>query len=216
MMKKMIKALPVLLAAVLLFSLMTVSVSAGTVTYDGTAQEFVFAPGSEQSPTDLFENFKNVMPGDTLEQEIVVKNTASDKVQVQIYLRSLGADAKTTDLLSKMHMTVTAVDGDKKLYDAPADQTAQLTEWTSLGKFDTGAAMKLKVTLQVPIELDNSYQEVSDSITWEFKADEIPVEVPSDPTGDATNVWLWIVVLAVSAVAVLLLILFGRKKKNDQ
>ena len=79
--------------ALALIMLMTVAVSAsaadGNVTYSGDAGKFIFAPGSEHSLTDLFPEFKDVMPGDTLTQKIVVKNNA--KKSVKISMRALGA-----------------------------------------------------------------------------------------------------------------------------
>ena len=64
----------------------------GNVTYSGNAGEFIFSPGTEHSPTDLFDNFKNVMPGDTISQKITVKNNADGNVKAEIFLRSFGAE----------------------------------------------------------------------------------------------------------------------------
>ena len=78
-MKKIITLLTVLV--LVLSSVLPVYAADGKVSYDGKAKEFIFAPGSDYSPTDLFSNFKDVMPGDTLTQ----------KIKVKIYIRSLGA-----------------------------------------------------------------------------------------------------------------------------
>lgn len=56
------------------------------VIYEGDAQKFVFVPAS----TDLFGNFKGVMPGDALSQKITVRNKASNGVKVKIYLPGAG------------------------------------------------------------------------------------------------------------------------------
>ena len=54
----------------------------GSVTYDGEANEFIFAPGRDYSPTSLFSEFENVMPGDTLTDRIVIKNHISKRTKL--------------------------------------------------------------------------------------------------------------------------------------
>ena len=71
------KIVVLLMTALLLLSFAVTSFAAdGKVTYSGNAGDFVFEPGSDQSLTDLFPNFKDVMPGDSLTQKITVKNDA--------------------------------------------------------------------------------------------------------------------------------------------
>lgn len=158
----------------------------GTVTYDGEARSFIFEPGSDDSPTDLFDGLKDVMPGDTLTQTITVKNTASDSVQIHLYLRSLGATEEAEAFLSQLTLTVEAEDG-ATLFDAPADQTAGLTDWADLGTLDAGGTATLNLTLSVPLEMGNSYQEAVGAIGWEFKAEEIPVETSESSTEESAS-----------------------------
>ena len=195
--------------------IVTVSAADGNVTYEGDSGEFIFEPGSRYSPTDLFPNFKDVMPGDSITQNIYVKNDASQKVKVKIYLRASGAHAGSEEFLSQMNLSVAKVE-DTLLFDATADRKAQLEEWTCLGTLYSGGNVELAVTLNVPVEMDNRFQNAVGSLDWEFMIEELPIE-STDPqvpkTGDI--IMGYVMAMAVSAVALVMLICFRKKKKEQ-
>ena len=216
-MKRILKRLFTLLAALAVVASMTVTAfAAGTVTYDGNAKKFIFEPGSEYSPTDLFTDFKGVMPGDSITQKVYIKNDVSNNVKIRLYIRSLGAKEGSEDFLSKLNLRVSQ-NGDSNLFDAPADQSAQLTEWVYLGTFYSGAEIALNVTLDVPIELDNEFQEAAGYLDWQFKVEELPVE-PDDPkppyTGDTAQLTLYVTLAVICGAGLIYLVIFKRRRKE--
>ena len=205
----------------LLSSTTTAFAAVGNVTYTGDAGQIIFGFGSDYSPTDLFHNFKEVMPGDSIVQTITVKNDASNEVKVKIYIRSLGAHAESEELLSKLHLRVEAYQENTMAYmfDSSADATAQLSEWVCLGTLYSGGEVNLNVILDIPVELENPFQGEIGLLSWEFMIEEYPVE-PTDPeppkTGDDTPIWGWVALMGVSLFAIILLvILIRREKKKD-
>jgi len=213
-MKKMFSFL---MSVLLVMGLTVQAHAAGSVTYDGDANKFIFAPGSGYSPTDLFSDFKNVMPGDTLTEQILIKNDTSNNVKIKVYMRSLGAQENTDDFLSRMILIVQQV-GDSILFAAPANETAQLTDWVYLGTVYSGGEITLDVTLEVPITMGNDYQNKIGYIDWEFKVEELPID-PSDPkppkTGDTSNIYLYSG-LMVFSLAALIILLIGKRKKQEE
>jgi len=189
----------------------------GQVIYAEGAEKFFFLPGTQYSPTDLFPEFKDVMPGDSITQPITLKNDLSNDCKIKIYMRALGAHEDSVEFLSQLKLKVT-METDTILFDAAAHETAQLTDWVYLGTLYSGGEVDLNVTLDVPVTLDNQFKDLVGYLDWEFAVEELPVE-PSDPeppkTGDDARLWLWIGMAAVSLLVLLLLILV-RKKGNQK
>lgn len=211
------RTLSALLAVLLALALVTpVFAEPSRVTYQGDAGEFIFEPGSLDSPTDLFENFKDVMPGDSLVQSITVKNDVSKNVKVRIYLRSLGAHDGSEEFLSQLHLRVEKKDAPGAyMFDASPDETAGLTEWVYLGTLYSGGEVDLNVILDVPTSLDNTFREQKGFLDWQFMIEELPVD-PDDPqTGDTFPIETYTALFFVSlTVLILLFILVRRRKKK--
>lgn len=209
-----------LFLSVFLFFTTVIPVSAqkSKVLYDGNAKQFIFAPGSDQFPTDLFSEFKDVMPGDTLSQRITLRNEAAKNVKVKLYLRALGAHPQSKEFLSQLRLRVGKHGQNTYLFDAAAHETAQLTDWVCLGTLYSGGELELEVCLSVPVELNNDFQEQVGYLDWEFMVEEFPVE-DTDPqppkTGDDFPVLLWAILLAASSVALFVLLPVKKKKKEQ-
>ena len=207
-MKKYAKLFSLLLVLLLMMNLSISAFADGSISYDGNAKKFIFAPGTSHSPTNLFDSFQNMMPGDVCTEQILIKNDKSNNVKIKVYIRSLGAQEDTDTFLSQLNLTVQQNE-DSILFDAPADQTAQLKDWVYLGTVYSGGEIILDVTLEVPITMGNEFQNNTGYIDWEFKIEELSVEStdPQPPqTGDTFNLYVNMLIISLVGLTVLLVI----------
>lgn len=211
---KMINRISCILLVLVMVLAMSVTAFAtevdGSVTYEGNANKFIFEPGSEYSPTDLFTNFKGVMPGDVLTEQITVTNAKSTGMKIKIYMRALGAQEGTDKFLEQMTLTVKK-NADAVLFEAPANETAQLTDWVLLGTLSAGGKATLDVELNVPITMGNEFANEIGYLDWQFKIEEIP-DAPK--TGDETNMMLYGAVALLSLILLVAVVMVYKRKKT--
>ena len=183
-MKKSCKAIfSLVLMLLMVMSLASTALAASpSITFNGFTSGFDFQPGSEYTETDLFGNFKNVMPGDTVTETITFTNSATDCDFVNLYMRAEAHDetdnplspkvaekesvATMTEFLSKLSMKVW--NGTELIYEASPDELDGLETNRLLGTFRTGETATLKVELTVPIDLGNEYANRVGEVDWIF------------------------------------------------
>lgn len=143
--------------------------------------------------SDLFDNFKGVMPGDKLVQKITfVNNTGEDKLTLQllgvphdtetnkIHDTVAATWAGSNDVLTDMkaflhHMTLTIYSGDTTegtplVNEMPADEILGGITLTNIAK---GESVILTVVLDVDINMGNEFQDRAGEIDWKFIAEGI-------------------------------------------
>ena len=226
-MKRTIKIFSFLLVMMMLFTGAAFAAES-SVTYEGGAENYVFLPGSEYTDTDLFDNFKGVMPGDELEQKITVTNEQGLCDYVKIYMRAVPHDDTANplsdsvmqyetvvtmeDFLHQLSLTVVKEDG-TEIFKGTAEELDGLAENVLLGSFEKGESTVLTAKLTVPIELGNEYANRVGEVDWVFVAEEL--NNPAPETGDNVNLGLYLGILGVAAVAVVALVVLGKKKKEQ-
>lgn len=178
------------------------------VRYEGGAEGFVFLPGD-----DLFLNFKDVMPGDTLEQTVEIRNTRPGNDTVKIYLRaekSDGNDADAEDFLSQMELRI--YQGDSLIAQGKANGV-QPGQDMLLGSFKSGGSTSLRAVLEVPAELDNSFADRAGEVVWVFTAEVVPPSV-GPKTGDSLALLPLMVLLVGSLLGMAVLVIDSRLKRK--
>ena len=208
-MKKFIVCIALLLAMV-----MGGSALASSVTYVDRNELFDFKPGSVYEVTDLFENFKNVMPGDVLEEHITVQNSSRGQVRIWMQCKyDSYVETNMKDFLDKLTLKVET--SDETIFEAAASEKAQLSEPVLLGTFKQKGKVKLNVTLEVPIELGNDYMNQIGVVPWTFLVEEIPDDDDTPETGDWFQTGMWVGIAAVLIAAIFFLVIIQKKRRAE-
>ena len=199
-MKIMIRISSVLLALVLLCGGLSAFAADSSVTFLGAKDGFATAPGSNYTATDLFDGFKDTMPGDKLSETVALRNQATDCDYIKLYLRAevldesgnpltydeafesldgkdqAGVEGVRDETVASMQdflsqLTMRIYIGEDMIYNASPDEAGALVNNVYLATLDSGKEATLRVELDVPIELGNAYANRVGEVNWIFFAE---------------------------------------------
>lgn len=213
-MKRIKQLCTVLMCVLLTLALACAAYAAdSTVTYKGRKSGFDFEPGSVYIGSDLFDNFKNVMPGDVKVEKVTIVNQSASSDYIKVYMSALLHDMEnnpispkvlealeederrgTMDELEYMHgflkqLTLKVWNGEKKdenlIYTGnPNSLDNGFADGTVyLGSLGYNQSLELNVELAVDIEMGNEYADRIGEVDWVFVIEERNNDSDSDDSG---------------------------------
>lgn len=207
-----------LLAALLTSGMVMTALAADSVvTYKGRKSGFEFAPGSRYIETDLFDDFKQVMPGDVKTEKITITNKGKNSDYIVVYIGALLHDGENNPISPKVLEELTEDDrrGVMSELEYMSDFLEQLTltVWNGeqteeniiytgapesmhtgfeggkkyIGKLSYNQSLELNVQLAVNMEMGNEYAERIGEVDWVIVAEERNVPSDDEPTKAPTR-----------------------------
>lgn len=182
-MKNILHKICLTLVLCLLLSQPLMATAADTsVTYNGSKNGFTV------TNDDLFDNFKNLMPGDSVSQNIEVINGATDSSYIKVYLQAVAPDPEDVEMVGFLEqLTMTVYADEVEIFDDAPSQTGDLDEMTYLYKLSKGESQNLEVCLEIPLSLSNEFAQSMASVTWTFhvaafssSSSSTTIEIPED------------------------------------
>lgn len=194
-MKNRIRVFSSLLLAAALFCGGAVTASAAN--QSGRTQ--LYLPGGNNtsiqfgSGQNSFFNFNGVVPGDTLTQEIEIRNDRSERVT--FYLNA-ASPLENEALLKEINMTITNTGNNQVIYsgnlsgspttaygDDLYKNSSTHVNGINLGGHNGNTNLTLKVNIFVPVAVDNTYANGISKVTWQVRAQMADPQSPSYPGG---------------------------------
>lgn len=227
-MKNGIRRISTLLMALALVVSLSVPAFASSVTFEGKSKGFALDGHNQLTATDLFGNFKNLMPGDSVSETITIQNVARDCDYIKLYIRAVphgsgnglsgevaeieDSVASMQDFLSQLYMEV--YQGSSRIYSGSPDELDGFRDNVYLGQYKKNQGTTLTVTLNVPADLDNEYAFRAGEVDWVFTVECYDESGKLIQTGQ--NNWPIAVLLSLGVVVMAAgVVMISRKRKRN-
>ncbi|MDO5044764.1 MAG: Cna B-type domain-containing protein [Coriobacteriia bacterium] len=189
-MKKLLQKTFFLLLGCILLSLLPSFALASDASLTFADGELTFyTAGNTEPVSDLFSEFKEIMPGDKPDERITIKNESDEFDYIKVYLHA--KPKSNTPFLSQLRMIVES--GSQEIFNDEASQSGSLSSKVLLGELHQGESLDLRVSLEVPIEMNNNYANQIGEVDWTFTVEGFEDAAP--PSADNSMITvrkLWI------------------------
>lgn len=164
------------------------------VVYQGESKK-LFA-----DPDNFFVNFSDVMPGDTYQDQAMIKNDSKQKIKLY-FAQETNPDS---ELLKRIKLTIKL--DEQELFQGTM---AEAIERKEIAELTSGEEKQLSYTVDVPKELDNDYTLEDEEIVWIFSTEEVNTRGKVQ-TGD--NGYLYFLLAGICITGAY--IMFRRKRED--
>ena len=229
-MKNGIRRISTLLMALALVLSLSVPAFASSVTFEGKSQGFALDVHNELTVTDLFGNFKDLMPGDSVSETITIQNVARDCDYIKLYIRAVlhsdGSNAPVSGRVNELEQNVASMEdflsqldmevyqGSNQIYSGSPDELDGFRDNVYLGQYRKNQGTTLTVTLNVPADLDNEYAFRAGEVDWVFTVECYDDSGKLIQTGQ--NNWPIAVLLSLGVVVMAAgVVMISRKRKRN-
>lgn len=173
-----------------------------SVIYENDANHYI------NTDNHFFDNLGNLLPGDTMKEEIVIKN--DNKSQKEFFF-AVDYD-ELNDLEKSLLQTIVFVIKDEQENILVETNLADKKRY-SLGVFSNNISKKYILELSLPSDVDNDYSKLFTKIIWRFSYEIIPQKSSLiNPQTWDLNFDLSITTFVLSAIGFIIVLFLG---KND-
>ena len=158
----------------------------------------------------FFDNLGNLLPGDSISEEITILNSTYDKNEYFVAIDYDNLSDEEKALLRSIKLKIRNSNGEELVSSNLEDKTRH-----SLGIYRKGGRDRLTIELSLPTDIDNDYSKLFTKIMWRFSYDVISHgNLPPNPNTWDLKFDLSIALFISSAIG-FLVVLFAWKINND-
>lgn len=158
----------------------------------------------------FFDNLGNLLPGDSISEEITILNSSYDKNEYFVAIDYDNLSDEEKALLRSIKLKIRNSNGEELVSSNLEDKTRH-----SLGIYRKGGGDRLTIELSLPTDIDNDYSKLFTKIMWRFSYDVISHgNLPPNPNTWDLKFDLSIALFIASAIG-FLVVLFAWKINND-